>query len=330
MALSNVEYDAVMRHYDDLRERKRRELEQRREAIYREIPQIASLDDEIAVSSLEAARARIRDPLTDLDGSHRQLGRISARKKQLLLAHGYPQDALELQYECPACRDTGLIDGRHCSCFERTAAALFHGSSALGELLEKENFSRFSYEWYSDIMTDESTGLSARETAREAVDKARALFDGESIRGNLYLYGNTGVGKTFLTHCIAKEALDRGLSVLYYSSGDLFDALARSAFDKDGPKRTSLKDLAGHTDLLIIDDLGTELTNAFTASELFRLLNERIRSRRSTVISMNLSLRELSGKYSERVLSRITSEFTILKLIGDDIRILKTLSGGSI
>ena len=330
MALSNAEYDAVMRHYDDVREQKRRELELRRQTIYLKIPEIASLDDEIASASLKAAKERIADPLADLGSYHKELERISSRKKLLLKTYGYPEDALELQYECPLCRDTGLINGRHCSCFERTAAALFHGTPGLDRLLEEENFDRFSYDWYSDTVVDEATGRTPRETAAEAVKRARDLFSGEGISGNLYIYGNTGVGKSFLTHCIAKEALDQGLSVLYGSSGDLFDTFARAAFDKNAPRQDSVRALAGSTDLLIIDDLGTELTNTFTASELFRIINERILKHRSTVISTNLSLKELSGKYSERILSRITSDFTILKLIGDDIRILKTLSGGSI
>ena len=151
------------------------------------------------------------------------------------------------------------------------------------------------------------------------------MFDAEGIRGNLYIYGNTGVGKTFLSHCISKEAIDRGLSVLYFSSGEFFDILAGQTFDRKN-RGSVVKDLISSCDLLVIDDLGTELTNSFSASSLFRVINDRIVNHKSTIISTNLSLREISEKYSERILSRITSEYIVLKLTGEDIRILKKLN----
>ena len=328
MALSNVQYDAVMRHYDEVRERRRYEQTLHTERIYREIPEMMSLDDEIASRSLHAARARIEDPAADLSDYSTEMTRIISRKKELLKCHGYSPDYLELQYDCPRCRDTGLVNGKHCSCFDRTAAELLYGTYSLKGALDKENFSRFSFEWYSDTMVDETTGMSALGLAYEAAEAAHAMFRGGRIRGNLYLYGNTGVGKTFLTHCIAKEALDAGLAILCFSAADLFDTLAECTFDRTSSGGNVLKNLVTSSDLLIIDDLGTELTNAFSASELFRIVNERISLERSTVISTNLALKDLRERYSERVLSRIMSEYTIKKLIGADIRIQKKLSGG--
>ena len=327
MPLTNTQFDAVMRRYDEIRERNRYELQQRTAEAFREIPELISLSDETAARSLEAARMRIEDPDADLTEYRKQIAAITDEKQALLISHGYDPDYLDLRYDCPYCKDTGIIDGRHCSCFDRIAAELLYGRYGLREILRTENFSRFSFDWYSDTMVDETTGKTPRETAREAVAAARDLFDGQHISGNLYLYGPTGVGKTFLTHCIAKEALDLGLGVLYFSAGEFFEILADSTFEK-GPGRTAARSLTSSCDLLIIDDLGTELTNSFTASALFRVINERLSGKRSTVISTNLSLRELSEKYSERVLSRITSEFTIFRLTGEDIRIRKKLIGG--
>ena len=149
------------------------------------------------------------------------------------------------------------------------------------------------------------------------------------IDNNLFLCGNTGVGKSFLSHCIMKEALDRSYSALYFTAGELFDLLADARFGRSQESLT--RELPVYEcDLLVIDDLGTELTNSFVAVQLFRLLNDRILRKRSTIISTNLTLNELSGIYTERVFSRITSHYTIIKLIGEDIRIQKKLKGGSV
>ena len=146
---------------------------------------------------------------------------------------------------------------------------------------------------------------------------------GESSR-NLFLYGDTGVGKTFLSNCIAKELINRSFSVLYLSAFELFDPLAKSKFDKD-EDAAEMNEHIFDCDLLIIDDLGTELPNSFTVSQLFLCINERLVRRKSTIISTNLSLESLVETYSERTFSRITSNYTILKLTGDDIRIKKKL-----
>ena len=325
MSLTNTQFDTVMRYYEEVRERNRYEQNCRTEEIYRKIPEIMSLDDQVAVRSLQAAKARIADPNADLAGYARSMKEISDKKRLLLTGHGYPANYLELQYDCPVCRDTGFTDGHRCSCFDRIASDLLYGSPALREILASEQFGRFSFGWYSDTIVDESTGLTPLKSAQHAFAVAESMFSEEGIRGNLYICGNTGVGKTFLSHCISKEAIDRGLSVLYFSSGEFFDILAGQTFDRKN-RGNVVKDLISSCDLLVIDDLGTELTNSFSASSLFRVINDRIVNHKSTIISTNLSLRELSEKYSERILSRITSEYIVLKLTGEDIRILKKLN----
>lgn len=143
---------------------------------------------------------------------------------------------------------------------------------------------------------------------------------------NLFLYGDTGLGKTFLSHCIARELIESTHSVIYFSAFRLFDLFADATF---GRSREDLpSELEQHVfdcDFLIIDDLGTEMTNSFVSSQLFLILNERILRRKSTLISTNLTLGTFADIYSERVFSRISSSYTMLKLIGDDIRIQKKL-----
>ena len=139
---------------------------------------------------------------------------------------------------------------------------------------------------------------------------------------NLLFYGDTGVGKTFLSNCVAKELLDQGYSVIYFTAFQFFDILSKGVFQKDTDAIAAHQNIYD-CDLLIIDDLGTEFANAFTSSQLFLCVNERILRNKSTIISTNLNMSDLAEMYSERVPSRITSNYTVIKLFGDDIRILK-------
>ena len=142
---------------------------------------------------------------------------------------------------------------------------------------------------------------------------------------NLIFYGPTGVGKTFLTHCIAKELLDSGHTVVYLTSLQLFDILEKGRFGKgEESEQVQVKmDYLIHSDLLIIDDLGTELTNSFTTSELYHFIEERHLQQRSTILSTNLAFQELHDRYGERIFSRFTGYYNFCKIIGNDIRPLK-------
>ena len=210
-------------------------------------------------------------------------------------------------------RSVSYVGSQKCTCFKKAEIELLYTQSNLKEILKKENFDHFSFDYYSDTMKNEATGLTERETARRAYDIARGFvknFDGSFE--NLFLYGDTGVGKTF--HC-----------VMYFSAFDLFELLADSKFSRD---KTEGQEFVFDSDLLIIDDLGTELTNSFVSSQLFLCINERIMRRKSTIISTNLKLENFSDTYSERTFSRIASNYRMVKLEGKDIRIQKIFLGG--
>ena len=193
---------------------------------------------------------------------------------------------------------------------------------------KKRIFDSFSFDYYSATIKNEATGLSALETARRAYDTAQRFVQNFDHKfENLFLYGDTGVGKTFLSHCIARELLRSTHCVLYFSAYDLFDMMAANSFSR---KDTGTdEELIYDCDLLIIDDLGTELTNSFVSSQLFLCLNERIMRRKSTIISTNLTLKNFSDTYSERTFSRIASNYQMISLIGKDIRIQKIFLGGN-
>ncbi len=321
MALLNSQYDTIMRHYDEIRDRHRSELDARILEISRTIPEISKLDQEVAHSSVQAARARIADPGADLSLYYKRLEEIAGQRILLLKEHGYPADYLEMKYDCPRCRDTGYSDGQRCSCFLKEAADLLSEGRDITSVLEKENFSHFQLDYYSDRIRSESTGKTARETAEDAMFKAIAFIEKIGEPDNhLLIYGDTGVGKTYLSHCILAEAMARKYATLYFTAYDFFEIMADAKFTRSNGQETSDAAILS-SDLLIIDDLGTELGNSFTASSLFRVVNERILSNKSTIISTNLMPDELSDRYTERITSRIFSHYSLIKLIGEDIRI---------
>lgn len=329
MPLQNAQYDAIMREYDQKRQQHRRELDERKETLYKDLPRLSEISDAIASLSVRAVRHRFAGSSDEHDACKKEIARLSSERKALLLAGGYPEDYLSMQYDCPDCEDTGFIDGEKCHCFKKAAVELLYMKSNIREILQKENFTHFSFDYYSDTMKNGATGFSARETAKEAVRQARHFVDTFDCEfHNLFFYGNTGVGKTFLSNCIAKELIDRSYCVIYFTAFDLFDSLAKNTFQKTYDSSDIQEDILS-CDLLIIDDLGTELTNSFVTSALFQCLNERLMRKKSTIISTNLSLGQFSELYSERIFSRITSNYTMIKLIGNDIRIQKRLEKNS-
>ena len=323
MALQNFQYDNIMREYSRRQAQVRRELEQRRQDAFRKVPRLAEIDREVASLSAQRARSLLQNGTGSVADLKKEVAVLADERLALLRGNGFPDDYLEPRYICPHCQDTGYVGSRKCSCFKKAEIELLYTQSNIREILEKENFEHFSFDWYSDTIKNEATGLSARETARRAYDAAwNFVRDFDARFQNLFLYGSTGVGKTFLSHCIAHELLKTAHCVLYFSAYDLFDRLAHTAFSRKSENDAD-EDFIYDCDLLIIDDLGTELTNSFVSSELFFCINERLTRRKSTVISTNLKLEDFSATYSE-----IASNFQMLKLIGKDIRIQKIFLGG--
>ncbi len=321
MALNNQQYKSIIKGYEATRERNRYTLEDRKELVYQRIPSFREL--ELSVSSLCVAKGKemLSGDETALSKLHDSLEEISLQKKKLLTNAGFPADYLEPIYDCPNCLDTGYIetsDGlkEKCHCFHQQEISLLYEQSNIQEMIEKENFSTLSYEYYQG--EDLERFRKCVKICQDFVQNFKQDYH------NLFFYGTVGTGKSFLSGCIAKELLQNGHSVIYFSSLRLFDTLVRYSFDLK--EKESLynfyKDLY-NCDLVIIDDLGTEVTNSFVTSQLFSCLNERHLRQKATIISTNLSLEELRDRYSDRVFSRIISNYTVCKLTGPDIRMYK-------
>jgi DNA replication protein DnaC len=195
--------------------------------------------------------------------------------------------------------------------------------SNLRNVLKEENFEHFSLDYYPADKIDPITGLSSRECAKSALANCLAFAeDFGSHSENLMLFGDTGLGKTFLSHCIAAKLMDNGFSVVYFSAARMFEVLSDHLFRRNEDSSQDTMDIRT-CDLLIIDDLGTELPNALTVSLFFDCLNDRLLAGKSTLISTNLDLSDIREIYSERVSSRIFEHFRQIHLYGDDIRIRK-------
>ena len=316
MGLSNQQYDSIIRTYEQRQLAHQHELADHFKTIREKYPEYIQLEQQEASLFVKKAECLLDDNKEDARAVSEDIALIRAKKANLLTRSGYPESYLTLQYTCPHCKDTGYINGQKCHCFKQAAILLLYEQSGIRELLKHDNFDALSYEYYEG--EDLKRFQNAVTTCQNFVKNFNSDYH------NLFFYGTVGTGKSFLSGCVAKELIEKGNLVIYFSATQLFNELSKNAFDYRGREDLSLlQDNLFHCDLLIIDDLGTELTNSFVSSQLFSCLNERHLQKKATIISTNLSLQELRDRYSDRIFSRITSNYEVCKLTGPDIRMYK-------
>lgn len=325
MALSNSQYNAVMRVYSRRQALNRQRQEERLREVYERIPQVEALTDEITAVMAQAGRRMLEGDPKEAGRLKKDAALLREQRGLYLKRGGYTEEDLEMQYHCPKCKDTGYTDGRKCSCFKQMEIEILYDQSNIRAILEKENFDRLSMEYYDHEKIDAKTGMTVYEHMASVVEECRAFTEHfREERGSILFTGNTGCGKTFLSNCIARELIMQCFSVVYLTATAMFDILSDSRFGYRDEEET--RDKAAYLlecDLLIIDDLGTELVNTFTASQLFYCINERLNRRKGTIISTNLALSRLQDEFTERVTSRIMSQYRILPLVGEDLRLLQ-------
>ena len=322
MSLNNSQYNAIMRIYNQRQFQDKYEQDQRREEVYQKVPQIRQIEDEISSQAVRCARKLLDGDTNAKEELKQHIEDLREQKEVLLSAFGFPADYMEMHYACPECQDTGYVDGRKCRCFKKEEIRLLYSQSNIEEVLLRENFDSFPYEYYDDRVVIPEIQMTVADYMRQVHTWCKEYVENfEKKGGNLIFTGSTGVGKTFLTNCIAKALIDQYQSVIYLSSNDLFDVFSKNKFHYDTEEE--MKDMYQYIldcDLLIIDDLGTELNNTFVSSQLFYCINERLLRKKSTIISTNLSMTMLRDTYSDRISSRIISQYSIIPLYGDDIR----------
>ena len=331
MGLSNTQYREIMYKYDQTRLKNQRTLDERYSELFIKIPELETVHNQIITMSAEQARLSILEPEKAEKLQSRydiEKAKLRQKKTDLLTQNGYPADYLSPIYKCSKCKDTGYIGNEPCSCFKQLKIQHLYENSNLMHVLNDENFNTFNFDYYDDSSINQNIGMTPRQNIKNIHNKALMFvseFDNEYK--NMILYGPTGVGKTFLTHCIAKSLLDTSHTVVYLTSLQLFDILEKNKFNKDDTFSSNEHiSYILNCELLIIDDLGTELVNSFTASQLYYFIEERHLNQKSTIFSTNLSFKELRDRYSERIFSRFTGYYTFHMLVGDDIRIKIAIS----
>jgi len=316
----------VMKEYERDRDRARADLENKRQEVYKCIPRIMAIENQLKSVSIKLARHILVNggDARALDRLKRESESLQAEKKLLLTDNGFGAGYLDTPYHCPICHDMGFVGSARCACLKQRLIRKYYDCSNLNGI-EQENFSTFDLRCYSTNVI-ESEDMSPRARMKAILKACREFVDGfggEAPAGNLLFYGEPGLGKTFLCNCLAKEILDKGATVLYSTAPKLFKALEAFRFNRQEAGDPEILEALTDVDLLIIDDLGTEISTLVTASELFDILNTRLLENKSIIISTNLSPANFTNQYSERIVSRFFGNFKMLKFIGDDIRVKK-------
>lgn len=336
MGLTNYQYNSIIRQYDDIRIANARKEEDRKSEIRRKLPEYRELESKAIELSMKCAShtliSDVSEVAENIAALDRELGILAKKKKEVLVAAGYPADYLEPIYSCPDCKDTGYAGNKRCHCFKQAMVDLIYRQSNLKGILERENFDTFSMSYYSHETIDPITGESSYDIMKCNYEKCQNYveeFGNGKEAENLILYGKPGLGKTFLSNCMAGALLAKGQTVLYLTSHQFFEALSRDFRNHDEAEDpTTTSDYILSCDLLIIDDLGAELSTSFTVSKFNYCINERLLRNRATILSTNLMPENIEGVYGDRNFSRIIGNFTPLYFFGDDIRIQKQLSVG--
>lgn len=321
--------------YDQKRNKAISDAENRKIKLYSEIPELEKLDNDINSISINT----IKSILTSRNSEEPQklkekLSILKEKKVSILKKAGKSINDLNPKFECKNCNDTGYIKTDTgsvlCSCIKQKLYNIQYNNSNIYDL-QNQNFSKFKFEYYSDKPNFEKyhSNISPRDNMfkiKELCDKFIYNFD-DPNENNLLFCGNSGLGKTFLSSCIANELISKGKTVLYQTAPIMLDTIIDYKF---GKSNNDIVKSINNVDLLIIDDLGTETKNNLKITELFTIINSRLLNQNNritkTIISTNLSLQNLYTTYEERILSRIIGNYTACYFFGDDIRIMNKLS----
>lgn len=318
-----TEYDSKRMHaLNDLEDRKKLLRESSNE--YLELEQnLQSISFDSLKSMLTLSSDEKGERLKQLQTATEQ---ISEKKLALLKKLNLPDDYLSPNFECKICNDTGYVNNSLCSCIKQKLYDIEYNKSNIGNILA-ENFDNFNFNVYSNTPNPAlyHSQLSPRENIKKIYDISKkfvASFDYPEEK-NLMFLGPTGLGKTFLSNCIAKELLDLGKTVLYQTAPVMLDSIIKSKFENSSELMDHILDV----DLLIIDDLGTETMNNMKFTELFNIINTRLLNQNhkitKTIISTNMDLKDIFDVYDERIGSRIVGNYYVCKFFGDDIRLRK-------
>ncbi len=317
MGYNQENYRRIRETYETKYLRAQEAAEARREEAYLKIPELRAADQEISHMGLEIMQAALSGrPEEAIQALKEKNLAIREARKVLLEAHGFPPDYTDVKYECPLCADSGFVDYKMCTCMKRKIIEAGYESSGMGELLKAQSFENFSLAYYE---SDPNAFKRMQQILRMMKDYAEGFEAGKS--GSLVLFGDTGLGKTHLSSAVAKTVLEKGQDVFYTGAVSMLSDFEFQRFGSSATgEETGMTGRYFACDLLIIDDLGTEVTNQFTTSVLYHVINTRLNKKKATIISSNLTQADFRKRYWDRITSRVLGEYTVLPFLGTDIR----------
>lgn len=334
--MSNQILNNLLKEYDKKRIKAELDLEERKESLYSSIPRLKQIEDELNNYAINTAKELLLNNNSSLENLHNKIEDLKNEKNEILLKNNLPLNYLKPIYECNICNDTGYVLKNNyktelCNCLKQKLLNISYNKSNMSNL-DKENFNTFNENLFSDEVdiSKYKLNISPRRNIINIKEKCIEFVENFSNleQKNLLFTGNTGLGKTFMTNCIANELLKKGKTVLYQTAPVLLDTIIDNKLNKQRDEEFYKNVL--EVDLLIIDDLGTECMNSMKLSELFTIINTRLLNLNSrstkTIISTNLNLNNIFSNYEERIGSRIAGFYDIYYFFGDDLRFKKIKS----
>jgi len=312
----------VLREYDIAKNRADFLLQERKNQLYKDIPRIAEIDKKLNKLGSSLPRLALAGDTNGINKTRATINQLKEDRLNQLKNHGISHSYLSSVYTCQKCQDTGYIQDTRCPCFQQKLINEYYSLSNLKDILKKENFNTFDLNIFSNQI-DEKRGVSPATYTQDAIVTSSIAFVNSFDKKfeNLYLFGNSGLGKTFICHCIAKELLDKGKTVLYLTALRLFKVLEDYRFNRDSlSEPDEMIEAIDSVELLVIDDLGSEISTRVTEAGLFDIINHRLITQKSTIISTNLSINQLKAQYTERLSSRISGNYEIIEFWGNDLR----------
>ena len=290
---------------------------------YNTVPRLAEIDKQLRVTMASAIGAVFSaggDVQSAVNEAKEKNLALQAERENLVNEY-FEEGFLDDSPICDVCGGSGYIGSNMCECLRELCRQ--EQKKELTFLnVGRETFDQFRLDYYPDRI-DPKLGVNIRAVMERTLQTCRRYaYSFSEKSGNLLFSGDTGLGKTFLSACIARTVADNGYSVVYESAGHLFSKLERAKFGGDEEARADAEKYTA-CDLLIIDDLGTEMGGQFVTSALYTLINDRLLGRKSTIISTNLDVESLSHRYSPQIVSRLRGDYTRVAFLGDDIRVKK-------
>ena len=313
MGFNRENYAKIKEEYSGKYLRAQEAARLRRAEVHAKLPEIAKIDAELSFAGMRVFEASLRNDKAMLDAIEKENTELNKKRGEILTSAGYPADYTEVRYECSICNDTGVVDYRMCSCMKEKLVLAGLESSGMSSLIESQTFENFDLSYYS------GEALARMKMILEIAKNYAASFEaGKS--GSIIMLGNTGLGKTHLSSAMGGVIIKKGNDVYYTGAVEMFGDFESERFGYDRGEKSSVTDKYFTCDLLIIDDLGTELVNQFSTSCLYNLVNMRLIKGKATIINTNFTRDEIRKKYQDRITSRIIGEYTVLPFLGTDIR----------